>query len=62
VREGDWKLIVTRETGKAELFQLAEDPNEEKDLADTEPDRVRTLRDLMRDLAARDNDARATDE
>lgn len=31
--KGDWKLIEWFETGKTELFHLAVDPNEEKDLA-----------------------------
>jgi arylsulfatase A-like enzyme len=62
VRDGDWKLIVTKETGKAELFNLARDPNETTDLAADEPQRVAALRELLQQLAARDNDSRARDK
>ena len=33
ILKGDWKLIEWFETGKTELFNLATDANEEKDLA-----------------------------
>jgi arylsulfatase A-like enzyme len=62
VRDGDWKLIVNRQNGKAELFQLADDPYEKHDLAPQQPERVQTLRGLMEKMAARDNDSRIKDE
>jgi uncharacterized sulfatase len=44
VREGDWKLIRFEEKGGAvELYHLARDPFEEKDLAALHPDRVKHL-------------------
>lgn len=43
VREGEWKLIVPQE-GRPELYRVAQDPNEEKDLADSDTPRVDALR------------------
>ncbi len=33
IREGNWKLLVFRDGSKAELYNLAEDPNESRNLA-----------------------------
>jgi arylsulfatase A-like enzyme len=44
VREGDWKLIEYYDTGIAELYDLAHDPGEEKDLAGHQPKRVAAMR------------------
>ena len=44
VREGDWKLIEHYEDGSLELFDLAKDPGETRDLAAAEPARVAALR------------------
>jgi arylsulfatase A-like enzyme len=49
IRAGDWKLIEFFETGKIELYNLADDVGEKTDLAAKMPDRVKDLRD---DLAA----------
>lgn len=57
VRDGDWKLFLNRENGNAELFDLGRDPYEKTNLAADEPERVRELRKLLDELAARDNDA-----
>ena len=48
VRAGDWKLIVF-EDGKSppELYNVKEDPFEEKDLANQNPTRVRGLSNLV---------------
>jgi arylsulfatase A-like enzyme len=43
VREGDWKLIERYEDSSLELYNLREDPVEAKDLAASEPERVRAL-------------------
>ena len=43
VRDGDWKLIRHYETGKEELYNLAEDLSERHDLAPRRPDLVRRL-------------------
>lgn len=44
VRRGGWKLIEWFKDGRAELFHLATDPSEKKDLAVGEPQRVGQLR------------------
>ena len=43
IREGDWKLIYTYETGRCELYNLAEDIGEKNNLADKEKDVTRLL-------------------
>lgn len=48
VRVGDWKLIQYYEDGRHELFDLAKDPGESRNLADEQPQRVM---DLSRRLA-----------
>ncbi len=47
VRQGNWKLIVNQKNGKAELYDLAKDPQEKKDLAATEAERVTRLRGVL---------------
>jgi len=42
VRSGSWKLCITGK--KVDLFDLGEDPGEQKNLAELHPDVVRTLR------------------
>jgi len=44
VRQGDWKLIEFFEDDHAELYDLAGDPAEMKNLAETEPARTSALR------------------
>ncbi len=44
MREGDWKLIEFFEEGAAELYNLAADISEKRDLALGEPDRLRAMR------------------
>lgn len=51
VRKGDWKLLQNDPFGKRELYNLAEDPYEQKDLFDEEPEKARELnRYLMKHL------------
>jgi uncharacterized sulfatase len=47
VRAGDWKLQVDGRPGKAWLFDLAKDPTERTNLAETEPRKVADLRALI---------------
>jgi arylsulfatase A-like enzyme len=54
VRTGDWKLIVNRDAGQAELFDLARDPSETNDLAMVQPERVAQLQEMLRHLASDD--------
>jgi arylsulfatase A-like enzyme len=44
VRDGDWKLIEWYEDGRVELFNVAKDPGEKKDLAKAEPERVKAMK------------------
>ena len=43
IHSGDWKLIEFFETGKTELYNLAQDPFESIDLTAKEPDKARYL-------------------
>jgi arylsulfatase A-like enzyme len=44
IRRGNWKLIEWFEDNQVELFNLAEDVGEQKDLASAQPERVARLR------------------
>jgi arylsulfatase A len=43
ILSGDWKLIEWFETGKTELYNLATDPGEQKDLATENPEKAAAL-------------------
>ncbi|MFZ5833020.1 MAG: sulfatase-like hydrolase/transferase [Planctomycetota bacterium] len=62
VRDGDWKLFVDREKDKVELFNLADDPHEQSNLADKETARVEQLRNLLAEIDKADNDSLAKEE
>jgi len=47
IRQGDWKLIEFFDTGNVELYDLAADPGESKDLAAQSPDKAKQLRDAL---------------
>jgi uncharacterized sulfatase len=51
VIEGDWKLIVpapqNEPDGTVELYHLANDPQEERNFAAEQPDRVKRLRSRL---------------
>jgi len=49
VRAGEWKLIEFFEDGRLELFHLAADPGERRNLVRKEPGRTKKLHDLLRD-------------
>ena len=52
VREGEWKLVwKTTLPSTLELFNLADDPSEQVNLADRHPDRVAALQRRIEDLA-----------
>jgi arylsulfatase A-like enzyme len=55
LRVGDWKLVLhgLRKKERAELFNLADDPGEKKDLAAAEPAKVKELRARYDELARR---------
>lgn len=47
IRQGDWKLIEKFETGTCELYNLADDLSETKDLAADMPEKVVRFRSLL---------------
>jgi arylsulfatase A-like enzyme len=47
IRQGDWKLLHNLRNGHRELYQLREDPGEQKDLSSQFPERVRALSELL---------------
>ena len=47
VRHGDWKLQVAKRPQKNWLFNLAEDPTEQNNLADARPDKLAELMALL---------------
>ncbi len=70
LRDGDWKLIVPKGSGKGsakkdagepELYDLANDPNETKNLAAAMPDKVAALRAKLAEVSKADGDAHAND-
>jgi arylsulfatase A-like enzyme len=54
LRQGDWKLIVTGQ-GVEQLFNIAADPYEKKDLVKEQPERVAELKKLLEVQQALDN-------
>jgi uncharacterized sulfatase len=46
VRQGEWKLIVPVK-GEAELYNVKQDPHEEKNLAGEQGDRVEQLKRVL---------------
>ncbi|MBC8133999.1 MAG: sulfatase [Deltaproteobacteria bacterium] len=50
VREGRWKMIDDRESGRAQLFDLDADPDERTNLAVAHPDRIRRYRACLAGL------------
>jgi arylsulfatase A-like enzyme len=58
LRRGDWKLILSHKSGKLELFNLAEDPYEKRDLANEESERTLEFSELLKHVASRDRERR----
>ena len=63
LRQGDWKLIVhrTKGRGRLELFDLAADPNEERDLSSEQSPRATAMSKSLAAQEARDSDELPTD-
>ena len=53
VRVGDFQLIEFFEDGRRELYHLGDDPGQQRNLAATEPARVRQMHALLRDWRQR---------
>ena len=49
IRDGDWRLVHFYEDDRVELYNLAEDVGEERDMADSMPDKARELRAKLDD-------------
>jgi N-acetylgalactosamine-6-sulfatase len=47
VRDGDWKLLLSADHNRMELFNLVDDPNETKNLARSNVDRARRLTTMI---------------
>lgn len=47
IRQGEWKLRESYETGDVELFHLADDPEEQRNLSTTDPQRALELRKTL---------------
>ena len=56
VRQGDWKLLENRNGAEMDyqLFDLGKDPEERTDLASSQVERVRVLRDLLEQISRGD--------
>jgi arylsulfatase A-like enzyme len=53
IRQGDWKLIWhTLLPEKVELYNIAQDPSETKNVAAEQPDKVSALKTRVNELAA----------
>ncbi|MEZ6124424.1 MAG: arylsulfatase [Planctomycetaceae bacterium] len=55
VRKGDWKLVAKGVDGPWELYNIAEDRSEQRDLASQQPERVQELAALWQAYAERAN-------
>ncbi|RIH64358.1 arylsulfatase [Mariniphaga sediminis] len=54
VREGNWKLLVDRNSGQTGLFNLENDFRETRDLAESYPEKVKSLLELLEKFKAGD--------
>lgn len=63
LRDGDWKLVVRGKGDKAsrELFNLADDPEEKRNLAAEMPDRVTSLTKKLSAAARNDGDVKVSE-
>lgn len=65
IRDGNWKLIIHAATNEGaerfELYDLANDPNEKKNLAEELPEKVNELRAKLNAAAAADRDSQVRD-
>jgi arylsulfatase A-like enzyme len=63
VRQGDYKLVVSNGgSGKPELYNLAADRSESKDLASAEPDKAKELQALWNTWSAEQAEPSAVDK
>ncbi|HOU94268.1 MAG TPA: hypothetical protein PLU22_24625, partial [Polyangiaceae bacterium] len=50
--EGPWRLVCARQVGACQLFDVTSDPGQRHDLAPTQSDRFRAMRERLRGLGA----------
>jgi arylsulfatase A len=50
LRDGPWKLLADAKLEKFELYNVVDDVGEKKDLADSQPDRVKQMAEVMKRL------------
>lgn len=57
IRVGDWKLLKFYESGKRELYNLRNDPSEQRDLSGSQPQRTAQLgtqlKQMLQEMQAR---------
>ena len=56
VREGDWKLLLNRNTNEAELYDLKKDFREARDISEENPEKVEHLMKLLEDFKKGDRE------
>ena len=56
VRQGDWKLLVNQDGTETQLFDLAADPCETRDLAGEQTERVAQLKKLLEEYQSGDRE------
>lgn len=63
VRHGDWKLISCEDDGtrQRELYNIREDPSEERDLAKDDPDRAKDLLEMIEEERQQDSSSARPD-
>ena len=61
IRHGDWKLVDPSGKGTLQLFNLAEDPGEKRNLAKAKPEKVEELTRLLGEARKLDLDQRPAD-
>ncbi|MGM0377917.1 MAG: sulfatase [Bacteroidota bacterium] len=54
IREDNWKLLVNRNTNKAELYDLENDFRETRDLSETNPEKTTYLMEMLEGFKERD--------
>ena len=59
LRKGDWKLIISRQDGQSELFNIKNDPFEKNDLASQETELVLELKTAMKQIASSDREKKS---
>jgi arylsulfatase A-like enzyme len=58
LRHGGWKLVVPNGNRQPELYELAKDPYETRDLASSKAETLAELRELLREVSSKDRGRR----